>query len=254
MKEFLPNNSVEYFVSYYDYYQPEAYVPRSDTYIEKDASINEHIDRMRHSATRALLEREDVVIVASVSCIYGIGAVETYSSMAVSLALQGRVDQRALIRKLIDLQYRRTNQTLERGSFRVRGDVIELFPAHSEDRAWRISLFGDEIEEIIEFDPLTGTKTDKLVRVRIYPNSHYVTPRPTVRQAIKQVRIELAQRLEEFKRGGPVAGGSAAGAAHALRPGDDGGDRQLRRHRELLAIPDRPQSGRATADALRIPA
>ena len=178
MKEFLPNNSVEYFVSYYDYYQPEAYVPRSDTYIEKDASINEHIDRMRHSATRALLEREDVVIVASVSCIYGIGAVETYSSMAVSLALQGRVDQRALIRKLIDLQYRRTNQTLERGSFRVRGDVIELFPAHSEDRAWRISLFGDEIEEIIEFDPLTGTKTDKLVRVRIYPNSHYVIAAP----------------------------------------------------------------------------
>ena len=162
MKEFLPNNSVEYFVSYYDYYQPEAYVPRSDTYIEKDASINEHSDRMRHSATRALLEREDVVIVASVSCIYGIGAVETYSSMAVSLALQGRVDQRALIRKLIDLQYRRTSQTLERGSFRVRGDVIELFPAHSEDRAWRISLFGDEIEEIIEFDPLTGAKTDKL--------------------------------------------------------------------------------------------
>ncbi len=202
MKSFLPNNAVEYFVSYYDYYQPEAYVPRSDTYIEKDASINEHIDRMRHSATRALLEREDVVIVASVSCIYGIGAVETYSSMAVALTQEGRVDQRALIRKLIELQYRRTNQTLERGSFRVRGDVIELFPAHSEDRAWRISLFGDEIEEIIEFDPLTGAKTDRLVRVRIYPNSHYVTPRPTVRQAIKQVRIELAQRLEEFNAQG----------------------------------------------------
>ena len=204
MKEFLPNNSVEYFVSYYDYYQPEAYVPRSDTYIEKDASINEHIDRMRHSATRALLEREDVVIVASVSCIYGIGAVETYSSMAVSLALEGRVDQRALIRKLVDLQYRRTNQTLERGGFRVRGDVLELFPAHSEDRAWRISLFGDEIEEIIEFDPLTGAKTDKLARVRIYPNSHYVTPRPTVRQAIKQIRIELAQQLEEFNTQGQL--------------------------------------------------
>ena len=204
MKEFLPSNAVEYFVSYYDYYQPEAYVPRSDTYIEKDASINEHIDRMRHSATRALLEREDVVIVASVSCIYGIGAVETYSSMAVSLALRGRVDQRALIRKLVDLQYRRTNQTLERGSFRVRGDVIELFPAHSEDRAWRISLFGDEIEEIIEFDPLTGARTDRLVRVRIYPNSHYVTPRPTVRQAIKQIKVELAQRLEEFRAQGQL--------------------------------------------------
>ena len=204
MKDFLPNNAVEYFVSYYDYYQPEAYVPRSDTYIEKDASINEHIDRMRHSATRTLLEREDVVIVASVSCIYGIGAVETYSSMAVSLALEGRVDQRALIRKLVDLQYRRTSQSLERGSFRVRGDVIELFPAHSEDRAWRISLFGDEIEEIIEFDPLTGAKTDQLVRVRIYPNSHYVTPRPTVRQAIKQIRVELAQRLEDFNAKGQL--------------------------------------------------
>ena len=204
MREFLPNNAVEYFVSYYDYYQPEAYVPRSDTYIEKDASINEHIDRMRHSATRALLEREDVVIVASVSCIYGIGAVETYSSMAVSLAVEGRVDQRALIRKMIELQYRRTSQTLERGSFRVRGDVIELFPAHSEDRAWRISLFGDEIEEIIEFDPLTGAKTDRLVRVRIYPNSHYVTPRPTVRQAIKQIRVELARRLEEFQAQGQL--------------------------------------------------
>ena len=204
MKEFLPNNSVEYFVSYYDYYQPEAYVPRSDTYIEKDASINEHIDRMRHSATRALLEREDVVIVASVSCIYGIGAVETYSSMAVSLTMEGRVDQRALIRKLVDLQYRRTSQTLERGSFRVRGDVIELFPAHSENRAWRISLFGDVIEEIIEFDPLTGAKSDKLVRVRVYPNSHYVTPRPTVRQAIKQIRVELAPRLEEFQTQGQL--------------------------------------------------
>ena len=204
MKEFLPNNAVEYFVSYYDYYQPEAYVPRSDTYIEKDASINEHIDRMRHSATRALLEREDVVIVASVSCIYGIGAVETYSSMAVSLALEGRIDQRAFIRKLVELQYRRTTQTLERGSFRVRGDVIELFPAHSEDRAWRISLFGDEIEEIIEFDPLTGAKTDRLVRVRIYPNSHYVIPRPTVRQAIKQIRVELAERLEAFNTHGQL--------------------------------------------------
>ncbi len=204
MRDFLPNNAVEYFVSYYDYYQPEAYVPRSDTYIEKDASINEHIDRMRHSATRALLERDDVVIVASVSCIYGIGAVETYSSMAVSLAVKGRVDQRALIRKMIELQYRRTSQTLERGSFRVRGDVIELFPAHSEDRAWRISLFGDVIEEIIEFDPLTGARTDRLVRVRIYPNSHYVTPRPTVRQAIKQIRIELARRLEEFQAQGQL--------------------------------------------------
>ena len=204
MKAFLPNNSVEYFVSYYDYYQPEAYVPRSDTYIEKDASINEHIDRMRHGATRALLERADVVIVASVSCIYGIGAVETYSSMSVALARGERIDQRSLVRRLVELQYRRTDQTLERGGFRVRGDLIELFPAHSEDRAWRVSLFGDEIEEIVEFDPLTGTKTDRLARVRIYPNSHYVTPRPTIRQAIRQIKVELAARVEEFRARGQL--------------------------------------------------
>ncbi len=204
MKAFLPNNSVEYFVSYYDYYQPEAYVPRSDTYIEKDASINEHIDRMRHGATRALLERADVVIVASVSCIYGIGAVETYSSMSVALARGERIDQRSLVRRLVELQYRRTGQTLERGGFRVRGDLIELFPAHSEDRAWRVSLFGDEIEEIVEFDPLTGTKTDRLARVRIYPNSHYVTPRPTIRQAIRQIKVELAARVEEFRARGQL--------------------------------------------------
>ena len=204
MKAFLPNSSVEYFVSYYDYYQPEAYVPRSDTYIEKDASINEHIDRMRHGATRALLERKDVVIVASVSCIYGIGAVETYSSMSVALARGARLDQRALVRQLVELQYRRTGQTLARGDFRVRGDLIELFPAHSEDRAWRVSLFGDEIEEIVEFDPLTGTKTDRLARVRIYPNSHYVTPRPTIRQAIRQIKAELAARVEEFRARGQL--------------------------------------------------
>ena len=204
MKAFLPNSSVEYFVSYYDYYQPEAYVPRSDTYIEKDASINEHIDRMRHGATRALLERKDVVIVASVSCIYGIGAVETYSSMSVALARGARIDQRALVRQLVELQYRRTGQTLARGDFRVRGDLIELFPAHSEDRAWRVSLFGDEIEEIVEFDPLTGTKTDRLARVRIYPNSHYVTPRPTIRQAIRQIKAELAARVEEFRARGQL--------------------------------------------------
>jgi excinuclease ABC subunit B len=202
MKGFFPNNSVEYFVSYYDYYQPEAYVPRSDTYIEKDASINEHIDRMRHGATRSLLEREDVVIVASVSCIYGIGAVETYSSMTVALAEHARIDQRALLQKLVELQYRRTNALLERGSFRVRGDVIEIFPAHSEDRAWRVTLFGDEIEEIIEFDPLTGEKTDRLARVRVYPNSHYVTPRPTIQEAIKHIKVELKARLEEFRARG----------------------------------------------------
>ncbi|MGY8993599.1 MAG: excinuclease ABC subunit UvrB, partial [Rhodospirillales bacterium] len=204
MKSFFPANSVEYFVSYYDYYQPEAYVPRTDTYIEKDASINEQIDRMRHSATRALLEREDVVIVASVSCIYGIGSVESYASMTVTIAERAEVDQRELIRKLVELQYRRNNQSLERGDFRVRGDVIELFPAHSENRAWRISLFGNEVEEIVEFDPLTGQKTDRLTHIRIYPNSHYVTPRPTIKQAIKGIKAELGERLEVFRQEGKL--------------------------------------------------
>jgi excinuclease ABC subunit B len=199
MKGFFPNNSVEYFVSYYDYYQPEAYVPRTDTYIEKDASINEQIDRMRHAATRALLEREDVVIVASVSCIYGIGSPETYSAMTLYLDLESKVDQRTLLKKLVELQYRRNNQSLERGDFRVRGDIIEIFPAHSEDRAWRVSLFGEDVEEITEFDPLTGHKTDKLERIRVYPNSHYVTPRPTINQAIKSIREELGARLEELR-------------------------------------------------------
>ena len=202
MKAFFPDNAVEYFVSYYDYYQPEAYVPRTDTYIEKDASINEQIDRMRHSATRALLEREDVVIVASVSCIYGIGAVETYAAMTLAIAEGGKVEQRELLRKLVELQYRRNSASLERGDFRVRGDVVEIFPAHSEDRAWRISLFGDEVEEIVEFDPLTGHKTDRLTHVRIYPNSHYVTPRPTIQQAIKGIKEELGQQLEVFREAG----------------------------------------------------
>ena len=204
MKSFFPNNAVEYFVSYYDYYQPEAYVPRTDTYIEKDASINEQIDRMRHSATRSLLERRDVVIVASVSCIYGIGSPETYSAMTLYLDKNSPVGQRTLLKKLVELQYRRNNQSLERGDFRVRGDVIEVFPAHSEDRAWRISMFGNDVEEIVEFDPLTGHKTAQLDQIRVYPNSHYVTPRPTINQAIKSIRAELAQRLEEFQATGQL--------------------------------------------------
>ncbi|MEK9969665.1 MAG: DEAD/DEAH box helicase family protein, partial [Ferrovibrio sp.] len=179
MKAFFPNNAVEYFVSYYDYYQPEAYVPRSDTYIEKDSSVNEQIDRMRHSATRALLERDDVIIVASVSCIYGIGSVETYSEMTVKLEVGGRIERDALLRRFVELQYRRNDQNFTRGAFRVRGDLVEIFPAHYEDRGWRFSLFGDEIEQIVEFDPLTGEKTEKLESVRVYANSHYVTPRPT---------------------------------------------------------------------------
>ena len=201
-RSFFPDNAVEYFVSYYDYYQPEAYIPRTDTYIEKDSSINEQIDRMRHSATRALLERDDVVIVASVSCIYGIGSVETYSAMTFSIKRGERLDQRALIADLVALQYKRSAGDFYRGSFRVRGDAIEIFPAHYEDRAWRVSLFGDEVESIHEFDPLTGQKTDELEFVKIYANSHYVTPRPTLLQAIAGIKVELRQRLDQLNAAG----------------------------------------------------
>ncbi len=201
-KSFFPNNAVEYFVSYYDYYQPEAYVPRSDTYIEKESSVNEAIDRMRHSATRALLERDDVIIVASVSCIYGIGSVETYTAMTFEMKIGDRLDQRQLLADLVAQQYKRQDINFVRGSFRVRGDTIELFPAHLEDRAWRISLFGDEIETITEFDPLTGQKTGDLKSVKIYANSHYVTPRPTLNQAIKSIKEELKHRLVELNNAG----------------------------------------------------
>jgi excinuclease ABC subunit B len=204
MKALFPDNAVEYFVSYYDYYQPEAYVPRSDTYIEKESSINEQIDRMRHSATRALLERDDVIIVASVSCIYGIGSVETYSTMTLRLAVKQEHDRQTLLRAFTELQYRRNDLNFGRGSFRVRGDNIELFPAHLEDRAWRISLFGDEIEEIWEFDPLTGEKTQALGKITIFANSHYVTPRPTLQQAIKKIGAELTMRLGEFNEAGKL--------------------------------------------------
>ncbi|MFZ2075247.1 MAG: excinuclease ABC subunit UvrB [Xanthobacteraceae bacterium] len=201
-KSFFPDNAVEYFVSYYDYYQPEAYIPRTDTYIEKDSSINEQIDRMRHAATRALLERDDVIIVASVSCIYGIGSVETYSAMTFTTRRGERLNQRQLLADLVALQYKRSAGDFYRGSFRVRGDVIEIFPAHYEDRAWRVSLFGDEIEAIHEFDPLTGQKTDELEFVKIYANSHYVTPRPTLLQAISGIKLELRQRLEQLNAAG----------------------------------------------------
>ncbi|WP_352664713.1 excinuclease ABC subunit UvrB [Mesorhizobium sp. M0166] len=201
-KKFFPENAVEYFVSYYDYYQPEAYVPRTDTYIEKESSINEQIDRMRHSATRSLLERDDVIIVASVSCIYGIGSVETYTAMTFQMQIGDRLDQRALLADLVAQQYKRQDINFVRGSFRVRGDTIEIFPAHLEDRAWRISLFGDEIEAITEFDPLTGQKTGELKSVKIYANSHYVTPRPTLNQAIKSIKEELKYRLQELEKAG----------------------------------------------------
>jgi len=201
-RSFFPDNAVEYFVSYYDYYQPEAYVPRTDTYVEKESSINEQIDRMRHAATRSLLERDDVIIVASVSCIYGIGSVETYTAMTFQMQVGDRLDQRALLADLVAQQYKRQDINFVRGSFRVRGDTIEIFPAHLEDRAWRISLFGDEIETITEFDPLTGHKTADLKSVKIYANSHYVTPKPTLAQAMKSIKEELKLRLVELERAG----------------------------------------------------
>ncbi|MEP7316804.1 MAG: excinuclease ABC subunit UvrB, partial [Sphingomicrobium sp.] len=197
-KNFFPGNAVEYFVSYYDYYQPEAYVPRTDTYIEKESSVNEAIDRMRHSATRSLLERDDVIIVASVSCLYGIGSVETYSAMIFDLKKGQQVDQSEIIRKLVALQYKRNDATFGRGNFRVRGDNLEIFPSHYEDRAWRISFFGDEIEGIVEFDPLTGKKAASLDTIRVYANSHYVTPGPTLKQASEAIRFELTERLKEL--------------------------------------------------------
>jgi excinuclease ABC subunit B len=200
-KSFFPNNAVEYFVSYYDYYQPEAYVPRTDTFVEKESSINEQIDRMRHAATRALLERDDVIIVASVSCIYGIGSVETYTAMTFSVKLGDKIDQKQLLRDLVDLQYKRTPD-FSRGVFRVRGDTVEVFPAHYEDRAWRITFFGDEVESLAEFDPLTGKKTQDLELVKIYANSHYVTPRPTLLQAVDGIKNELRQRLAELYASG----------------------------------------------------
>jgi excinuclease ABC subunit B len=204
MKSFFPDNAVEYFVSYYDYYQPEAYVPRTDTYIEKDSQINEAIDRMRHAATQSLLERGDVVIVASVSCIYGIGSVETYGRMVVKLEQGGAIDRDTLARALVELQYRRNDVAFARGTFRLRGEIVDIWPSHLEDRAWRIALFGDDIEAIREFDPLTGEITATLETVSIYANSHYVTPRPTLTQAVADIKIELQQRLKEFTAQGKL--------------------------------------------------
>ncbi len=203
-KSFFPENSVEYFVSYYDYYQPEAYVPRTDTYIEKEAQINEHIDRMRHSATRALLEKDDVVIVASVSCIYGIGSFESYSDMSLDLIAGHDYDQRKVINNLVEQQYRRNDTFFQRGCFRVRGDIVEIWPAHYEDRAWRLSFFGDEVETVQEFDPLTGEVFDNLDQIRVYANSHYVTPRPTILQAIENVKVELRHRLAHLTEAGKL--------------------------------------------------
>ena len=200
MKELFPNNAVEYFVSYYDYYQPEAYVAKTNTYIEKDASINEQIDRMRHSTTRSLFERKDVVIVASVSCIYGIGPVETYSQMTLSLKVGINIDRTEILQTLVSLHYKRNDHNFVRGNFRVRGDIIEIFPSHLEDKAWKIDLFGDEIEKIIEFDPLTGQKIKNLLEIKIYSNSHYIAEKPTINQAIKEIKKDLTKRILEFKK------------------------------------------------------
>lgn len=204
MKEFFPHNAVEYFVSYYDYYQPEAYVPRTDTFIEKESAINEQIDRMRHAATRSLLERRDVIIVASVSCIYGIGSIETYSEMTFPLQVGTVISRQDLIHRLVQLQYKRNDLGFARGNFRVRGDIIEIFPAHYEDRAWKISLFGDDVETIAEVDALTGDKIHDLTEIRIFANSHYVTPGPTLQQAIQKIKGELSQRLIEFRQQGKL--------------------------------------------------
>ena len=199
MKTFFPDNAVEYFVSYYDYYTPEAYVPRSDTYIEKEASINEQIDRMRHSATRSLLERDDVLIVASVSCIYGLGSVEAYSKMTLTLQKNYEYNREQIIKSLVALQYKRNDQNFFRGTFRARGEYLEIFPSHLEDRAWRLSLFGDKLEKIEEFDPLTGDQVRDLSLVKVYANSHYITPKPTVEQAIIKIRKELEETLKKHK-------------------------------------------------------
>ena len=204
MKSFFPDNAVEYFVSYYDYYQPEAYVPRTDTYIEKDSQINEQIDRMRHAATQALLDRNDVIIVASVSCIYGIGSVETYSRMVIKLEVGGKIDRDALAKALVELQYRRNDVAFQRGSFRLRGENVDVFPVQFEDRAWRITLFGDEIERLEEFDPLTGERTGLINEIAIYANSHYVTPRPTLNQAIIGIKQELKERLDALVADGKL--------------------------------------------------
>jgi excinuclease ABC subunit B len=203
-KSFFPDNAVEYFVSYYDYYQPEAYVPRTDTFIEKDSSVNEQIDRMRHAATRAILERDDCIIVASVSCIYGIGSVETYTAMTVDLKKGDEMDPRTLMAQFVELQYQRNDLAFQRGSFRVRGDTIELFPAHYDDTAWRFDFFGDEIDTITEFDPLTGKTKRDINNVRVYANSHYVTPRPTVQSAMKGIKKELGETLTRFEAEGKL--------------------------------------------------
>ena len=205
MKEFFPENEIGYFVSFYDYYQPEAYVPKSDTYIEKDSSINEQIDRLRHVATRALFERRDTIVIASVSCIYGIGSPEFYSKMVLRLSVGEEINRQKLLLRLVDLQYERNDVTFERCCFRVKGDVVDIFPSHTDEIAWRISMFGDEIEEIIEFDPLTGEHFQKLDQVALYPSSHYVTPEEVLKGAIVNIKRDLNIRVKQLEEQGKIA-------------------------------------------------
>ena len=253
-REFFPKNAVEYFVSYYDYYQPEAYVPQRDLFIEKDSAINEHIEQMRLSATKSVLERRDVVIVATVSAIYGIGAPEDYTQMRFIMRVGDKIGQRDVIAQLIRMQYNRNEQDFARGTFRVRGDTIDIFPAEHSELAIRIELFDDEIESLQLFDPLTGRIRQKVPRFTVYPSSHYVTPRDKVLSAVESIKLELDERLKQFVVGRQAGRGPAARAAHALRPGDAERDRALQGHRELHAPPVGRAARRAALDPDRLPA
>ncbi len=253
-KVFFPKNSVEYFVSYYDYYQPEAYVPSSDTFIEKDASINEHIEQMRLSATKALLERPDSIIVATVSAIYGLGDPQAYLSMVLHMSRGDQLEQRKLLRRLADMQYTRNEIDLQQGTYRVRGDVIDIFPAESEREAVRVELFDDKVEALSLFDPLTGEVLRKVPRLTVYPSSHYVTPKERVQSAVNEIRDELRTRLLELNGRRQTGRSTAAATAHLVRSGNDERGRLLRRHRELFALSVGARPGRAAALPVRLPA
>ena len=252
MREFFPDNAVEYFVSYYDYYQPEAYVPSRDLYIEKDSSINEHIEQMRLSATKSLLERKDTVIVATVSCIYGIGDPVDYHSMVLHLRNHEKASQRDIIRRLAEMQYERNEMEFRRGTFRVRGDVLDVFPAENSEVALRVNLFDDDVEQLSLFDPLTGQILQRVSRYTVYPSSHYVTPRDTTLRAVEAIKAELRERIGFFQARGQAAGGAAHRAAHSLRSRDAGGAGLLQRHRELLTPPVGAQARRASAHPDRL--
>ncbi len=254
MREFLPENAVEYFVSYYDYYQPEAYVPSRDLYIEKDSSINEHIEQMRLSATKSLLERDDTVIVATVSCIYGIGDPVDYHGMILHIREKEKIAQRDIIKRLTEMQYQRNEIEFKRGTFRVRGDVLDVFPAEHAETALRISLFDDEVDRLDLFDPLTGQIQRRLSRFTVYPSSHYVTPRDTTLRAIEFIKQELRERDRAIRQPRQVTGSAAHRTAHALRSGNAERNRFLQRHRKLFAAFIRPRRGRAAADFDRLSA